>query len=66
MQNHKMSIVAGNPAATIRFRFSPEIIDRLLALAWWNWPLQRIEAAMPKLLATDIEDFLTAAENGLI
>jgi len=60
------AIVAGNPAATIRFRFSPEIIDRLLALAWWNWPLQRIEAAMHKLLATDIEDFLTAAENGLI
>lgn len=60
------SIVAGNPATVVRNRFPQETIDRLLAVAWWNWPAERIDAAVPRLLATDIEAFLDAAENGLI
>ena len=30
-------IVGGVPARHIRFRFSPEIIERLLATEWWNY-----------------------------
>lgn len=30
------AIVAGNPAKTIKYRFPQDIIDRLLALQWWN------------------------------
>ena len=30
------SIVGGNPAKVIKFRFSPEIIEKLLYLQWWN------------------------------
>jgi len=30
------SIVAGNPAKFIRFRFTPDIIDKLEQLQWWN------------------------------
>ncbi|MCU0904959.1 MAG: CatB-related O-acetyltransferase [Tabrizicola sp.] len=48
------SIVAGNPARLIRARFRSEIVDRLLALAWWDWPLDRIRAAVPALLGPDI------------
>lgn len=48
------SIVAGNPARLIRPRFAPELVDRLLALAWWDWPLDRIRAAVPALLEPDI------------
>lgn len=48
------SIVAGNPARLIRPRFSPDIAARLLALAWWDWPLDRIRAAVPALLEPDI------------
>jgi virginiamycin A acetyltransferase len=48
------AIVAGNPAKAIRMRFAPETIERLLALAWWDWPLERIEAALPALMAGDL------------
>lgn len=57
-------IVSGNPATLIRHRFAPEIIERLLAVAWWTWDAQRIEAAVPHLLSGDIQAFLDAAESG--
>lgn len=31
------SIVGGNPARLIRYRFEKELIDALLELKWWNW-----------------------------
>lgn len=36
------SIVAGNPAKVIERRFDEATITRLLALAWWDWPIARI------------------------
>jgi len=30
-------VVAGNPASHIRFRFSEDVIKRLLKVAWWDW-----------------------------
>ena len=32
------SIVGGNPARVLRMRFSADIVDRLLASAWWELP----------------------------
>ncbi len=52
------SIVAGNPAKFIRFRFSKRIIADLQEIAWWNWPLVKIEEAWPLLLSSDIEAFI--------
>ncbi|RYE90840.1 MAG: type B chloramphenicol O-acetyltransferase [Myxococcales bacterium] len=48
------TIVGGNPARPIRKRFSDEDIARLLEMAWWDWPLDRLEAAMPLLCSSDI------------
>lgn len=48
------SIVAGNPGRVIRSRFPPEDVARLLALAWWDWPVDRIRAAVPALMAADL------------
>lgn len=31
------AIVGGNPAKLIKYRFSDEIIDKLLTIQWWNW-----------------------------
>lgn len=31
------SIVVGNPAKIIRYRFTPEQIKKLLEIQWWNW-----------------------------
>jgi chloramphenicol O-acetyltransferase type B len=60
------AIMSGNPAKPHGMRFAPEIVDRLLALKWWDWREDRISAALPLLMATDIEAFLNAAENGSI
>jgi virginiamycin A acetyltransferase len=38
------SIVAGNPGRVIRRRFADAEIARLLDLAWWDWPIDRILA----------------------
>jgi virginiamycin A acetyltransferase len=51
------SIVAGNPAQHIKFRFSKSVIDDLQDIAWWNWPLSKIEEALPLLLSSNIEAF---------
>ncbi len=53
------SIIAGNPAKIIRFRFKKSIISDLQKIAWWDWPLSKIEKAWPFLLSTDIEAFIT-------
>lgn len=50
------AIVTGNPAQVQRFRFAPEVIDRLLALAWWDWPAEAIADAEAALLRGDIEE----------
>lgn len=50
------AIAAGNPAKTVKYRFSQEQIDQLLKIAWWNWPEDRIRAEIPKLLSTEVRD----------
>lgn len=49
------SIVGGNPAKEIRKRLPDDIIERLLDLAWWDWPVERIRAASDALMKTDID-----------
>ena len=36
------TIVAGNPARVIRARFAPDQVERLLELAWWDWPEAKV------------------------
>jgi acetyltransferase-like isoleucine patch superfamily enzyme len=40
-------IYAGNPARLLRHRFPSPLIERLLRLAWWNWPTARLWRARP-------------------
>lgn len=47
------TIVGGNPARPIRRRFDDRSIERLLALAWWDWPAERLTAELPRLCAGD-------------
>jgi virginiamycin A acetyltransferase len=48
------AIVAGNPARVIRVRFPPETVERLLALAWWTWPVERITAHLDAIRGADL------------
>jgi virginiamycin A acetyltransferase len=37
------TIVAGNPAKSIRKRFDDELIELMLKLKWWNKPIEEIK-----------------------
>ncbi|EDP66066.1 chloramphenicol acetyltransferase [alpha proteobacterium BAL199] len=50
------TIVGGNPAKPIRRRFPDDVIEMLLEMAWWDWPLERIRNAMPLLCDGNIPD----------
>jgi virginiamycin A acetyltransferase len=49
------AIVAGNPARVVRHRFPPDVVARLNRIAWWDWPVERIAAHVPALMAGDID-----------
>jgi acetyltransferase-like isoleucine patch superfamily enzyme len=52
------SIVAGNPAQHIRFRFTPDVIDALQRVSWWDWPIDKIKEAWPLLMSPNVEEFI--------
>jgi virginiamycin A acetyltransferase len=54
-------IVGGNPAGLIRRRYGETEIARLLALAWWDWPLQRISEQIRTIMSGDIDELEAAA-----
>ena len=38
------AVVAGVPAKVINYRFPADMIERLLALKWWDWPAEKVLA----------------------
>ena len=56
-------IVAGVPAQPLRARFAPGVIDRLLALAWWEWDHARLRAALADFRNLRAEEFLDRHEG---
>ena len=57
------AIAVGNPARIVRQRFPAEIAARMQALAWWNWPHQRLHAALADFRALTAEQFLDKHET---
>lgn len=55
------TIVGGNPARAIRQRFSDEVIAELLDIAWWDWPIDKIEANLAAIEGADIEALKSSA-----
>jgi phosphonate metabolism protein (transferase hexapeptide repeat family) len=49
-------VVAGVPARVIRMRFDPEIVERLLRIAWWDWDRETLKKGFP--LLTNLKLFL--------
>ena len=50
------AIVGGNPAKTIRKRFDDDSIALLLEMKWWDWPAERLKAAMPLMTSSNVAD----------
>jgi phosphonate metabolism protein (transferase hexapeptide repeat family) len=57
------TIVGGNPARTIRQRFPADIAARMQALAWWNWPHERLRQALTDFRSLSAEAFLERHEG---
>lgn len=52
------SIVGGNPIREIRKRFSDDIIEKLLEIKWWDWPVEKVNKYAAILSSCDIEKIL--------
>jgi virginiamycin A acetyltransferase len=49
------SIVAGNPARVVKKRFADDVIAALEAIAWWDWPIEKITENLRLIVSADIE-----------
>jgi phosphonate metabolism protein (transferase hexapeptide repeat family) len=56
------TIVAGCPATPIRDRQPPDIADRMIRLAWWDWDHARIRDALEDFRALPASAFLDKYE----
>lgn len=51
-------IVGGNPARHIKFRFSPQQIENLLVIKWWEWDIEKIKSNFDLILNPNIDNFI--------
>lgn len=56
------TIVAGTPAQPLRLRQPRDIADRLIALAWWDWPHDTLRTALEDFRRLQAEAFLERYE----
>lgn len=57
------AVMAGNPAQEVKKRFDDTTIVRLLQLAWWNWPEEKIRTNLPLLCSSQIQQLLMNHEQ---
>jgi len=55
------SLVGGNPAKLIKYRFTPEQIEKLLEIKWWFWDDEKINKLTPLLCNHNIDEFIKSA-----
>lgn len=48
------TIVGGVPAKEIKKRFDEDTIRKLQQLQWWDWPIEKIQKALPDIMDGDI------------
>ena len=51
------SLIGGNPAKFIKYRFTQEQIKKLLEIKWWYWDDNKINKYTP-LLCNNIDEFI--------
>lgn len=49
------TVFGGNPARLIKERFPSHIVSELEAIAWWNWPIEKISRSLDIIVSADIE-----------
>lgn len=58
------TVVGGVPARRIRERFPREIAAKLAAIAWWDWPDERIFAEIASFQSGDVSAFCARHHPG--
>jgi virginiamycin A acetyltransferase len=53
------SIVGGNPAKLIKYRFTKDQIDKLLSIKWWYWTDNKINENIHLLCNNNIDNFIS-------
>lgn len=48
------AIVGGNPAKVLRQRFPDEVVAELLAIRWWDWPVEKITRNLNAIRGADL------------
>ena len=57
------SVMAGNPASQIKWRFDEETRNALLTSGWWDWSQSEILHVLDKLMSEDLTGFLAYAKS---
>ncbi len=57
------SLYGGNPAKLIKYRFSPEQIEKLLKIKWCDWTDDKIDSNARSLCNSNIYDFISVYGN---
>jgi len=57
------SLIGGNPGKLIKYRFTPEQINKLLQIKWWNMDDNKINEYAPLLCSPDIDKFINTVES---
>lgn len=55
------SLVGGNPAKLIKYRFTKDQIEKLIKIKWWEWEDEKINKFIPLLCNNDIDNFINEA-----
>ena len=55
------SLVGGNPSKLIKYRFSPDQIEKLLQIKWWYWDDNKINNFTSLLCNNNIDVFIKLA-----
>ncbi|HYG85793.1 MAG TPA: CatB-related O-acetyltransferase [Azospirillum sp.] len=55
------AVVAGNPAVEMRRRFDDATVAALRAIAWWDWPAEKIQRSLAAIGGADLEALRRAA-----
>ena len=58
------AIVVGNPARVLRYRFPPKVVSALHRIAWWDWPHDRLGAAMQDFRSLGAAEFCAKHDPG--
>ncbi|MFI9365151.1 CatB-related O-acetyltransferase [Kitasatospora sp. NPDC053057] len=55
------AIAGGNPAKVIRLRYEEAEVARLLAVAWWDWPVEHLTRHLRTVMSGSVEELEAAA-----